>query len=403
MKYKIKIIPCSMFDTEIFENWASDMAEKGWALKGIWSLYALFEKCEPKRMKYRLEPKEDMEQEYPKQSEQDMYESFGWDFVCRYSKYAFIWRADEDAAEIHTDTEIQSEIYKKVQKSALKNMIFSLISGVLIMALIIFMWFGGNTPVIDMVESDRSLALVFIFALYPILWFDCVWDYIKVKKLVKRLEAGEHLTHDKKYSRFNFYRVLIFVLLFAAIICTYFLPFYAIYKSGSTVHDKLHAPDFYVMQLDEIEGKGFKYNAKYKYNGQDYTNFSVRNWSPLTNFWYEIHSGGEIFGQFWKHNEKPYEPQMEINHYDLRLGFMADALLDDLHKQTFRIETLDTPEGFNRTEIAYDGIEEGYMLKNDNENVTWVFARNGNRVISVFYRGYADLSQHYDKIAMMVE
>ena len=47
MKYKIKIIPCSMFDTEIFENWASDMAEKGWALKGIWSLYALFEKCEP--------------------------------------------------------------------------------------------------------------------------------------------------------------------------------------------------------------------------------------------------------------------------------------------------------------------------------------------------------------------
>ena len=42
------------------------------------------------------------------------------------------------------------------------------------------------------------------------------------------------------------------------------------------------------------------------------------------------------------------------------------------------------------------------MLTNG-EGVTWVFARNGNRVISVFYRGYADLSQHFDKIAMMVE
>ena len=93
---------------------------------------------------------------------------------------------------------------------------------------------------------------------------------------------------------------------------------------------------------------------------------------------------------------------MEINHYDLRLGFMADALLDDLHKQTFRIETLDTPEGFIHTEIVYDGIEEGYMLTNG-DGVTWVFARNGNRVISVFYRGYADLNGHLDKIAMMVE
>lgn len=402
MKYKLKIIPCSMFDTEIFENWASDMAEKGWALKGIWSLYALFEKCQPKRMKYRLEPKEDMEQEYPKQDVCDMYESFGWDFVCRYSRYAFIWRADEDAAEIHTDTEIQSEIYKKVLKSARRNLIFTIISGILICALIGFMWFGGSTPILDLVEADRSLALVFIALLYPILWFDCIWDYVKVKKLLGRLQSGEQLTHDKKYSRFNFYRVLIFVLLIAAIICTYFLPFYAVYKSGSTINDKLHAPDFYIMQLDEIEGKGFKYNAKYVYGGKDYTNFSVRNWSPLTNFWYEIHAGGEIFGQFWD-NDKPYEPNMEIKHYDLRLGFMADRMLDDLHKQTFRIETLDLPEGVVRENFICEGIEEGYMLKNENENVTWVFARNGNEVVEIIYKGRADLAQHLDKVAAMLE
>ncbi|MBR4879790.1 MAG: DUF2812 domain-containing protein, partial [Clostridia bacterium] len=150
MKYSIRIIPCSMFDTEAFENWASDMAAKGWALKGIWSLYALFEKCEPKQMKYRLEPKEDKDIEQPAQDVREMYESFGWDFVCRYTNYAFIWRADENAPEIHTDTEIQSEIYKSVLKSARKNMLFTIPSCIIILAILGYMWFGGNTPALDL-------------------------------------------------------------------------------------------------------------------------------------------------------------------------------------------------------------------------------------------------------------
>ena len=403
MKYNVRIIPCSMFDTEAFENWVSDMAAKGWALKGIWSLYALFEKCEPKTMKYRLEPKKVLKQEYPEDSEKEMYESFGWQFVCRYSNYAFIWRADKNAPEIHTDTEIQSEIYKSVVKSTRKNMLFSIPSCIGILALLFYMWFSGNTPALDLIEADRSLALFFIAVLYPVICIDTICDYFRARKLYKRLESGEKLTHNKRYSRYNLYRVIIAVMLFATIVSVYFLPFYGIYKSGSTVRDKLCAPDFYLLQLDEIEGEGFEYDARYVYNDKDYTNFSVRNWSPLTNYWYEINAGGKIEGQFWKHNSKPYEPDMEIKHYDLRLGFMADMVLGDLHKQSFRIETLDTPEGFIRTDIDFDGIEEGYMLRNEEASVTWIFARNGNEVISLFYRGYADLSLHYDKIAMMIE
>lgn len=102
MRRTIKRMPLvNIYDITQMEAYFTHMASKGFFVKKA-TTFTSFEKGEPKEIKYRLEPYNDMTKE-PPQEMLFLYEVQGWEYVCKFNFFHLFQSSRPDATEIHTD------------------------------------------------------------------------------------------------------------------------------------------------------------------------------------------------------------------------------------------------------------------------------------------------------------
>lgn len=195
--------PCPDYDIETMESWLGDMAADGLLLScdGFLFNFGIFEKTEPKRLRYRLEPAGAratlMQECAPPEEAQELNESMGWHYVASRGNFHIYCTADPEARELHTDVHIQAMTVESVRKRILKDMVIYLLW---ILALIgLHVGADSNKMFLLVIGLGTPLAaLVLLFAAWEIAGlFRSVW---RLGQLRGRVANGA-LRRDKDWRR----------------------------------------------------------------------------------------------------------------------------------------------------------------------------------------------------------
>ena len=112
----LKLMPMNIYDVAAQQARMEDQAARGWfavSVPGIFFL-AVFEKGEPKAVRYRLEPAP-VKESCPDPERLAAYQSMGWEYVDTSGKSVHLWRCDDpDAPELHTDPETEAQAYDRL-------------------------------------------------------------------------------------------------------------------------------------------------------------------------------------------------------------------------------------------------------------------------------------------------
>uniref|UniRef100_UPI003FF03B57 DUF2812 domain-containing protein n=2 Tax=Oscillospiraceae TaxID=216572 RepID=UPI003FF03B57 len=112
----LKLMPMNIYDVAAQQARMEDQAARGWfavSVPGIFFL-AVFEKGEPKAVRYRLEPAP-VKESCPDPERLAAYRSMGWEYVDTSGKSVHLWRCDDpDAPELHTDPETEAQAYDRL-------------------------------------------------------------------------------------------------------------------------------------------------------------------------------------------------------------------------------------------------------------------------------------------------
>lgn len=158
-----RIIPCPDYDVTGVESWLSYMAEQGYILRdgGVFRGIAAFDRCEPEKVRYRLQPAQKgfviYDNDGPSDDEVELNGAFGWKYVAKYGVF-HIYRADDiDAREMDTDPEVQAMAMNSLHRSQRFNIIWMSIWIIVYLAIVF-----TSQPFLSMVNrgSLTSIALV---------------------------------------------------------------------------------------------------------------------------------------------------------------------------------------------------------------------------------------------------
>ncbi len=110
----IRLLPIYSYDVGVYQAWLEDQAEKGWLLRRTWgAFFAQFDRVEPMKIRYRLEPKRSGEPE-PAWDRQEDCRAMGWDYVWTVMGEFYVWRCrDGTSPEFYTDPQVQGEAYRR--------------------------------------------------------------------------------------------------------------------------------------------------------------------------------------------------------------------------------------------------------------------------------------------------
>ena len=112
----LKLMPINIYDVAAQQARMEDQAARGWfatSVPGIFFL-AVFEKGEPKAVRYRLEPAP-VKESRPGPERLAAYRAMGWEYVDTSGKSMHLWRCDDpEAPELHTDPETEAQAYDRL-------------------------------------------------------------------------------------------------------------------------------------------------------------------------------------------------------------------------------------------------------------------------------------------------
>lgn len=202
--------PCSMLDVERLESWLTDMAAEGWHLQdtGIFLRTFVFEKGEPRNVRYRLEPGTG-EPDYPAKM---LFKELGWEPVMGYSQF-YIFRAlSPDVPELNTDPAVQLMTMKRLQR---KTLFWNLIAFALVPFLLATR-FGEGYRFLITFGALVSVLLLGIMAFFVV---ELVVQIVQSGAVVRKLKAGIPLDHNKPWRKYAWYHRIgtVAVLIFYAV------------------------------------------------------------------------------------------------------------------------------------------------------------------------------------------
>ena len=201
--------PCPDYDVEAMESWLSDMAAKGLVLSkdGFFFGFAIFEKTEPKTMRFRLEPSKynstTLNEFLPPEEAQELYESMGWRYVAVRGNFHIYCTDDPEARELHTDPQVQAIALDVVRKRMIRDIVIEVVWLLLFFGLRIGLGTrslrGG--PIVLAIIAIGTPAAILLLALI-------IWSAAGLFKGLRRLNAlrrkvksGEGLDHHKDWRR----------------------------------------------------------------------------------------------------------------------------------------------------------------------------------------------------------
>ena len=162
MKCVYKITPVSLYDVRGVESWLEDLAKKGLFLKWLRPTFSTFERGAPQALRYRAEPlRQTMADDGPPRAMLELYQDFGWKFICNTSSELLIFSTgDEAAPEPHSDPQLQGELWHKLYRAKRRELLISLILDLVVAVCAGITLFQNGTPILNLLTTSVLWSFV---------------------------------------------------------------------------------------------------------------------------------------------------------------------------------------------------------------------------------------------------
>lgn len=374
-----RIIPCPDYDVTGVESWLSYMAEQGYILRdgGVFRGIAAFDRCEPKKVRYRLQPAQKgfviYDNDGPSDDEVELNGAFGWKYVAKYGVF-HIYRADDiDAREMDTDPEVQAMAMNSLHRSQRFNIIWMSIWIIVYLALVF-----TSQPFLSMVNRGSLISISLVLCVVIFIVTDLV-KAVSLYRLRKKILDGEDLgsgTNWKKGARIYTVKVVIGVIAYVAMTvlgCMFILSDGADRNQMSISEYQGEVPFRTITDLalcDDIE----------KVDNVDDDENTISEWSDI--LWpenYKIYEYGDIVYT----DGNTYYGGLVITYHEAKNEWLADKLYQaymqrakhqpDYEKIDVKIAGLDDVDAY------WDGSESVIMRKDEKLIVASFYMSGGNR------------------------
>ena len=374
-----RIIPCPDYDVTGVESWLSYMAEQGYILRdgGVFRGIAAFDRCEPEKVRYRLQPAQKgfviYDNDGPSDDEVELNGAFGWKYVAKYGVF-HIYRADDiDAREMDTDPEVQAMAMNSLHRSQRFNIIWMSIWIIVYLALVF-----TSQPFLSMVNRGSLISISLVLCVVIFIVTDLV-KAVSLYRLRKKILDGEDLgsgTNWKKGARIYTVKVVIGVIAYVAMTvlgCMFILSDGADRNQMSISEYQGEVPFRTITDLalcDDIE----------KVDNVDDDENTISEWSDI--LWpenYKIYEYGDIVYT----DGNTYYGGLVITYHEAKNEWLADKLYQaymqrakhqpDYEKIDVKIAGLDDVDAY------WDGSESVIMRKDEKLIVASFYMSGGNR------------------------
>lgn len=395
-----KITPVSVYDVRGLESWLEDMARRGLFLKRLRPAFSTFQRGPAQPLRYRVEPCRRIMDDTPPQAMLDLYQDFGWHFVCDANSELLVFSTqDPEAPEPHSDPELQGALWKKLYRSKQRGFLFILAVTLALLVLLPVFLFGKGAPTLTLLTTTAPILivyLVFFLVTLPGYWAEAQ----RLGLIVKQLEEGVPLDHRSAYPRRRWSEIATLVttlVLFAAVITVQnILPL-----TGGGVRPLEDLTAFPALSLAEVEGEGYVPDI-FVMEGRDYANFCEPSHYLLCWNQWDVVQTGDIEPEGWV--------RMEINWYDLPapLSFLSAPLARELLDSAMGLDQdiwWTDNAGAAWTVEYTPHLEAGFLAAARREDGGFQVAAvsMGDRAAVVRYTGRGSLTDHLDEIVDMVK
>ena len=395
-----KITPVSVYDVRGLESWLEDMARRGLFLKRLRPAFSTFQRGPAQPLRYRVEPCRRIMDDTPPQAMLDLYQDFGWHFVCDANSELLVFSTqDPEAPEPHSDPELQGALWKKLYHSKRRGFLFILAVTLALLVLLPVFLFGKGAPTLTLLTTTAPILivyLVFFLVTLPGYWAEAQ----RLGLIVKQLEEGVPLDHRSAYPRRRWSEIATLVttlVLFAAVITVQnILPL-----TGGGVRPLEDLTAFPALSLAEVEGEGYVPDI-FVMEGRDYANFCEPSHYLLCWNQWDVVQTGDIEPEGWV--------RMEINWYDLPapLSFLSAPLARELLDSAMGLDQdiWWTDNAGAAWTVEYIPHPEACFLaaaRREDGGFQVAAVSMGDRAAVVRYTGRGSLTDHLDEIVDMVK
>lgn len=186
---------------------------------GVFRGIAAFDRCEPEKVRYRLQPAQKgfvlYDNDGPDDDEVELNGAFGWKYVAKYGSF-HIYRADDiDAREMDTDPEVQAMAMNALHRGQRFNIIWMSIWIILYLVLIF-----TSQPFLSMVNRGSLISIALVLCVIIFIVTGLV-KAVSLYRLRKKILDGDSLgsgTNWKKGARIYTVKAVVGIIAYVAMI-----------------------------------------------------------------------------------------------------------------------------------------------------------------------------------------
>lgn len=385
MRCKRRLIPVNLQDIPAIETWLADLAEQGLFLTSCGSFFAKFERAEPAKATYRLEPTANiLVRTDPDNKKNQFYQEFGWEYVCTFGNDFHVYRSMlENPPEIHTDP--------KEFANAFRRIIYAQAFSFLIYFGLLLYLCRGTLSMANLIKQGTPMLLSLAF--WIALPVASAFRFLRLYRIYRRLQGGSLLEHSSDYRKrlpLRYLQRVAPMVAFVAILSgVYGLAFQNDWDGQQEIPES-----FPMVSLAEIERE----DSLQLVPPGDYGNCILRNQTFLAPEQYTVRQVAFCDGRHWAYGAlESYSPSLILEIYRLRFPALAKPTLYSLKRYATRYDTWETEV------LKGLGAEEAYLCSNKESPWRQVFLRAGDTVVCVSYHGESDIRPFLPKFAALAQ
>ncbi len=385
MKYVRKWTPVSSYDIQGLESWLEDLSLRGLFLVKFGTTFSIFAQGVPKRTRYRVEYCKPYYTDEPPQDLLDLYRDFGWEFVCWAGNIDLpIFRTqDPQAEELHTDPSLQGMLLEKVEERLKRAFLHD---AILLLAVFSLMLAAGLA--LSVISYPVLLAVI---AYGAVQIFTRCRSWLRVRAVVRSLQDGVPMDHKISYPnrvRSNLAQFVLLLLFLALLLLHY-------YFNNAPAQNTQE--DFSPILLSELEGRS---DSVAVINCPHPLSLCYSQWEVI-----QIQTFGVEGGRTnWV--------RMDVDWYRPLIPALAKPLARDLLRTSIWLDGLGSSwwtapisgrDGWTVTEYKLDSVDWCAIAVHEENGLQAAVVCANGQAARARYTGSANLADHLEEIAGMVE
>lgn len=388
-KRMFKMPPCPAYDIAGMEAWLTDMAAQGYVLKRFFTnLIAVFEVQEPQKLRYGIATASsnaflvpDLDKSLDNLKE--YCAAYGWEYVDHRSTFCVFVTDDEQALDLHTDSDVEAMTLEQVRKEQRNSLILpAMWTGIILFQLVC----GGTF--LNTIQLGSVWVLLFVI-LVMISVADTFLELRNLHKVQTAIRDGRSV--KSKRNAVAYQARTLFVLFFViALMAATGVEYY----DEKTGNDKI-AFEAYTKEIPTLTIQDLVPGDTYmETDYSEYANSVIEKSDLLAPVYVSFSQCGAVY----QDGICQFKGDIDVTYMETRAPWIAERVAKDFQKQDKkfwdgqikRYKELELPDLGVDYAVAYEHLLPVFVLA------------EGNKVVYVYYHqssGGVDMT--LDKIAGM--